>query len=168
MIRGHYANRGNVGESQKAFNLLSKRLKPLEHYQPIPYDFYNLAYLTSAGTVHDAPGLRDWSGEALERERLVGTWRELMKHVPGDETSVKDDSGIGSGSGATGTGAGAGGIGAGAGAVDGVGVSGEKSRGWVGKGRLEELLKQAGAWQVQQARQRGTGPWTLRRWVRLG
>lgn len=66
-----------AGESQKAFNLLQKRLKPLEHYQPVPYDFYSLAYLCSASTVHDAPGFRDWAGPGPERERLVGMWREL-------------------------------------------------------------------------------------------
>ncbi|WWC60922.1 uncharacterized protein I303_103498 [Kwoniella dejecticola CBS 10117] len=70
----HVENR----ESQKAFNLLSKRLKPLEHYQPVPYDFYSLSYLTSASTVHDAPTFRDWAGVGPERERLVGVWRELM------------------------------------------------------------------------------------------
>ncbi|KAL1411072.1 hypothetical protein Q8F55_002019 [Vanrija albida] len=64
-------------ESQKAFNLLQKRLKPLEHYQPVPYDFYSLAYLCSASTVHDAPGFRDWAGPGPERERLVAMWREL-------------------------------------------------------------------------------------------
>ncbi|WVW82910.1 hypothetical protein I302_104924 [Kwoniella bestiolae CBS 10118] len=70
----HVENR----ESQKAFNLLSKRLKPLEHYQPVPYDFYSLSYLTSASTVHDAPTFRDWAGVGPERDRLVGVWRELM------------------------------------------------------------------------------------------
>jgi COMPASS component SWD3 len=119
------------GESQKAFNLLSKRLKPLEHYQPIPYDFYNLAYLTSAGTVHDAPGLKDWSGEALEREKLVGTWREMMKSTDTDSTSTEQGHGRG--------------------------------RRNVKPGRLVELLKQAGAWQVQRARRRGSGPWTFDR-----
>ena len=43
----------------------------------MPYDFYSLAYLTSASTVHDAPGLRDWAGAGPEREKLVGMWREL-------------------------------------------------------------------------------------------
>ncbi|KAK6903106.1 hypothetical protein I203_108368 [Kwoniella mangroviensis CBS 8507] len=70
----HVENR----ESQKAFNLLSKRLKPLEHYQPVPYDFYSLSYLTSASTVHDAPTFRDWAGVGPEREKLVAVWRELM------------------------------------------------------------------------------------------
>ena len=68
-----------LGESQKAFNLLQKRLKPLEHYQPIPHDFYNLCYLTSAGTVHDAPGMKDWGGVIPEREKLVGMWMELTE-----------------------------------------------------------------------------------------
>jgi hypothetical protein len=113
----------DLGESQKAFNVLQKRLKPLEHYQPIPYDFYNLAYLTSAGSVHDAPGLKEWSGEALEREKLVGMWREMMKSVVA-EIPERD-----------------------------------ARRG--GKGRLEVLLRQAGAWQVMKARRRGDGPWTL-------
>jgi hypothetical protein len=36
---------------------------------------------------------------------------------------------------------------------------GEGRRG--GKGRLEKLLRQAGAWQVMRARRRGDGPWTL-------
>lgn len=66
------------GESQKAFNLLQKRLKPLEHYQPVPKDFYELAYLTSASTVHDAPSFRDWEGAGPEREKLVHVWRELI------------------------------------------------------------------------------------------
>lgn len=68
-------------ESQKAFNLLQKRLKPLEHYQPVPYDFYSLSYLTSASTVHDAPGLRDWAGTGPERERLASMWRELTDNA---------------------------------------------------------------------------------------
>lgn len=109
------------GESQKAFNLLQKRLKPLEHYQPVPYDFYSLAYLTSASTVHDAPGLRDWAGAGPERERLVQMWRELTEGRrpvgSGDLVAPTD--------------------------------------------RLLTLLKQAVAWQVQNARPRGAGPWAV-------
>lgn len=76
------------GESQKAFNLLQKRLKPLEHYQPVPHDFYNLCYLTSAGTVHDAPGLKDWRGVGPERENLVSTWRALTDAGPVGDAGV--------------------------------------------------------------------------------
>jgi hypothetical protein len=44
-------------------------------------------------------------------------------------------------------------------------TSSERKRG--SKGRLVELLKQAGAWQVMNARRRGDGPWTLNRFVLL-
>ena len=77
-------------EVQKAFNLLQKRLKPLEHYQPFPYDFYNLCYLTSAGTVHDAPGLREWGGPGPEREKLVGMWRDLLESGEGQASTSTD------------------------------------------------------------------------------
>jgi hypothetical protein len=82
----------DLGESQKAFNLLQKRLKPLEHYQPVPYDFYNLCYLTSAGTVHDAPGMKDWGGAGPERESLVSLWRELTDGVSGTEGEEQAES----------------------------------------------------------------------------
>ena len=69
--------------------MLQKRLKPLEHYQPIPYDFFNLCYLTSAGTVHDAPGLKDWAGTGPEREKLVSMWRELTDAWSGGDDVVQ-------------------------------------------------------------------------------
>ena len=74
-----------------------------------------------------------------------------MKHIPADEPREKDN---------TKEEGGGGGGGGGSGGTDG---SGERTKRWVGKGRLEELLRQAGAWQVQQAWQRGSGPWTLKR-----
>jgi hypothetical protein len=40
-------------------------------------------------------------------------------------------------------------------------VMGQREGGGRGRGRLEELLRQAGAWQVMKARRRGDGPWTL-------
>lgn len=36
-----------------------------------------------------------------------------------------------------------------------------------GKGRLEELFRQAGAWQILKSRRRGDGPWTLHRLASL-
>jgi COMPASS component SWD3 len=69
----------------------------------------------------------------LEREKLVGMWREMMKSVT--VTAVENNSAGNS----------------------------EGERG--SKGRLVELLKQAGAWQVMNARRRGDGPWTLNRSV---
>ncbi|WVQ71746.1 hypothetical protein IAR50_001287 [Cryptococcus sp. DSM 104548] len=81
----HVENR----ESQKAFNLLQKRLKALEHYQPVPYDFYSLSYLTSASTVHDAPTFRDWAGVGPERDRLTGVWREIIDSERGGEVGER-------------------------------------------------------------------------------
>lgn len=118
----------DLGESQKAFNLLQKRLKPLEHYQPYPYDFYSLSYLTSAGTVHDVPSFKDWAGVEPEREKLVGLWRDLVEseHLrPGPNTGSS---------------------------VNGASLC---------EGRLVQLLKQAGAWQVQQSTRKGKGPWRI-------
>jgi hypothetical protein len=40
-------------------------------------------------------------------------------------------------------------------------VMGQREGGGRGRGRLEELLRQAGAWQVMKARRRDDGPWTL-------
>ncbi|KAL7424024.1 hypothetical protein Q5752_001609 [Cryptotrichosporon argae] len=74
----HYLELVNARKTQAAFELLQHRLKPLEHYQPVPYDFYTLSYLLSASTVHDSPGLRHWEGAGPEREKLVARWRELM------------------------------------------------------------------------------------------
>ena len=137
---GHTSDDLCPGESQKAFNLLQKRLKPLEHYQPVPYDFYNLCYLTSASTVHDAPAMRDWGGVGPEREKLVAMWRELTEVRSGEVGSV-------SGSGA----------GAGEGVLEKVSVA---------PGRLVELLRQAAAWQVHIARKKGRTPWTVTTWVK--
>jgi COMPASS component SWD3 len=76
--------------------------------------------------------LKEWSGEALEREKLVGMWREMMKSV----TVVEKE-----------------------------GSAGDSDRKRGSRGRLVELLRQAGAWQVMNARRRGDGPWTLNRSV---
>lgn len=126
-----------LGESQKAFNLLQKRLKPLEHYQPYPYDFYSLSYLTSAGTVHDVPSFKDWAGVEPEREKLVGMWRDLVEAEHLRPASSGSD----------------------------VGRVVAGSHGTAEGGRLVQLLKQAGAWQVQHSRRRGKGPWRIASYV---
>jgi hypothetical protein len=138
-----WSGRG-VGESRKAFNLLSKRLKPLEHYQPVPYDFYSLCYLTSASTVHDAPTMRDWGGAGPERERLMGMWREIVESrvgADGELTLIDARHKLRSCGG---------------------GEGGEGERPHVPPDRLRVLFRQAAAWQVSTAISRGKSPWTVK------
>lgn len=104
----------------------------------MPYDFYNLSYLTSASTVHDAPGLRDWAGEGPEREKLVAMWKEMGQSADHGNDEVLGDKDR---------------------------DRGERERAHVKPGRLVELLKQAAAWQVGRGRRRGDGPWMVSRWV---
>ncbi|CAD6569238.1 MAG: hypothetical protein TREMPRED_005131 [Tremellales sp. Tagirdzhanova-0007] len=135
----------NNRESQKAFNHLQKRLKPLEHFQPVPYDFLNLGYLTTASTVHDAPAMRDWGGVGPERERLVATWREIVQ-----SGASRDDTSLFGSSPAKVTRT-----------YPGGGESGNKETVHIPPDRLKVLLRQAAAWQVSTARRKGTTPWAV-------
>ncbi|KDE08948.1 hypothetical protein MVLG_01038 [Microbotryum lychnidis-dioicae p1A1 Lamole] len=66
-------------ELQKAFTLLNKRLKPLEHYQPTPADFKDLCYLLSAKSVHDAPSFKAWEGVSSAREKLCDVLEQMVE-----------------------------------------------------------------------------------------
>ncbi|RXK41088.1 hypothetical protein M231_01719 [Tremella mesenterica] len=107
LIEGLLGDSGLKPQTQRAF---IKRLKPLEHYQPYPYDFYNLSYLTSASTVHDAPAFRDWKGVQREREGLVNMWHELTEKGDGNREKIH-----------------------------------------IPPHRLETLLRQAAAWQIEHS-----------------
>lgn len=65
-------------EIQKAFTLLNKRLKPLEHYQPQPQEFTDMCYLLSAKNVHDAPSFKNWEGIGASREKLVDLYQNML------------------------------------------------------------------------------------------
>ncbi|KAI9168631.1 hypothetical protein H9P43_008004 [Blastocladiella emersonii ATCC 22665] len=58
-------------EVHKAFSLLNKRLKPLEHFQTTADEFRDLCYLLTAKSVHDAACFRNWEGIGPGRERLA-------------------------------------------------------------------------------------------------
>jgi hypothetical protein len=59
----------------QAFNLLLRRLKPLEHFQSYPSEFRDLSYLLSVRAVSEGGGsFRGWGGTAEGREEIV---REL-------------------------------------------------------------------------------------------
>jgi COMPASS component SWD3 len=66
-------------ELQKAFTLLNKRLKPLEHFQPTPTEFKDLCYLLSAKSVHDAPSFQGWEGVSAGREGLVEAFGRMVE-----------------------------------------------------------------------------------------
>ena len=66
-------------ELQKAFTLLNKRLKPLEHFQPTPTEFKDLCYLLSAKSVHDAPSFKNWEGVNASRQKLVEQFGRMVE-----------------------------------------------------------------------------------------
>ncbi|KAK4053933.1 hypothetical protein OIO90_003770 [Microbotryomycetes sp. JL221] len=72
-------------ELQKAFTLLNKRLKPLEHFQPTPSEFKDLCYLLSAKTVHDAPSFKNWEGVTAARIKLVETFSKMEEVESGED-----------------------------------------------------------------------------------
>lgn len=83
--------------------------------------------------MHDVPSFKDWASVEPEREKLVGMWRDLV-----EAEHLRPSTG---------------GLNAASGSMD--------LKGRVGEGRLVELLRQAGAWQVQQCSRRGRGPWRV-------
>ncbi|WFD04701.1 hypothetical protein MVES1_000024 [Malassezia vespertilionis] len=66
-------------EYQKAFTFLTKRLKPLEHYQPHAAEFGDLCYLLSAQSVTDAPSFRSWEGIQPAREALIAEFSPILQ-----------------------------------------------------------------------------------------
>lgn len=72
-------------EYQKAFALLTKRLKPLESYRFRMDEFRDLCYLLTCKSVTDACSFRDWNGVAAYRERLVDQFAHLLTVDPADE-----------------------------------------------------------------------------------
>ncbi|KAJ3307570.1 hypothetical protein HDU93_005985, partial [Gonapodya sp. JEL0774] len=82
-------------EHQKAFGLLTKRLKPLESYQSTPTEFRDLCYLLTARSFHEVgpsasnaggfsgsgniPGVREiWEGVTQSREKLVQQFERML------------------------------------------------------------------------------------------
>lgn len=65
-------------DTQKAFALLCKRIKPLESYQKSSDEFRDLCYLLSAKSVQDAPSFKTWEGIAPGREKLVEHMHEMI------------------------------------------------------------------------------------------
>lgn len=59
-------------ESQKAFTLLHKRIKPLESMKVCTTEeFRDLSYLLTTESVHDVAAFKSWEGIYREREQLI-------------------------------------------------------------------------------------------------
>ena len=66
-------------ESQLAFALLNRRLKPLEAQCTVAGDdFKDLAYLTTCRSIRDAPAFREWPGVATSRAKLEQDLKSMM------------------------------------------------------------------------------------------
>eukprot|EP00004_Rigifila_ramosa_P020461 TRINITY_DN5305_c0_g1_i1.p1 TRINITY_DN5305_c0_g1~~TRINITY_DN5305_c0_g1_i1.p1 ORF type:complete len:658 (+),score=115.67 TRINITY_DN5305_c0_g1_i1:278-1975(+) len=66
-------------EFQRAFNLLTKRLKPLEAHQTQPREFSDMCYMLTCRSVQDSPSFRLWDGDIVAaRERLVERFDRLL------------------------------------------------------------------------------------------
>lgn len=76
-------------DSQRAFDLMVQRLKPLEAVGEAhaPGQFHDLCYLLSCHSVQSAPSFRDWGGRAEGRsqlvERLDALWQLESRHQGG-------------------------------------------------------------------------------------
>ncbi|CAK9879892.1 unnamed protein product [Sphagnum jensenii] len=66
-------------EHQKAFVLLTKRLKPLEQMGSLHNEFKDLCYLLTCKCIQDAPFFKNWEGVASSREKLVEQFSSMME-----------------------------------------------------------------------------------------
>ncbi|PVU86082.1 hypothetical protein BB560_006816, partial [Smittium megazygosporum] len=81
------------GEFQKAFSLLTKKIKPLERHENFTGEFRDLCYLLTAKSVQDAPSFKGWDGVVSARQKLaddlqsvleleMGDWQSDNSHIP--------------------------------------------------------------------------------------
>ncbi|KAJ1725153.1 hypothetical protein LPJ53_000649 [Coemansia erecta] len=66
-------------ESQKAFTILNKHLKPLEAQQSFQGEFRDLCYLLTTKSIQDAPAFRNWDGIASSREKLAEYLQNILE-----------------------------------------------------------------------------------------
>ncbi|KAJ3417585.1 hypothetical protein HDV05_000042 [Chytridiales sp. JEL 0842] len=78
MYKQQYLEYIDHHEIQKAFNHLTKRLKPLEHLATTPTEFRDICYLLTAKSVHDAPSFKTWEGIGPSREKLAEHFQTMM------------------------------------------------------------------------------------------
>ncbi|CAM6106108.1 unnamed protein product [Calypogeia fissa] len=66
-------------EYQKAFTLLTKRLKPLEQMGTLHNEFKDLCYLLTCKCIQDAPFFKNWESVAASREKLVEQFSSMLE-----------------------------------------------------------------------------------------
>ena len=71
-------------EYQKAFQLLSRRLKPLENMGATQQEFKDLCYLLTCKSIMDVPSCRDWEGVMSNREKLIDQFHSVLFEFEGD------------------------------------------------------------------------------------
>jgi COMPASS component SWD3 len=71
-------------EYQKAFTLLSRRLKPLENMQATQHEFKDLCYLLTCKSIQDAPSCKDWEGVMASREKLIEQFHTVLFELEGE------------------------------------------------------------------------------------
>ncbi|PVU98683.1 hypothetical protein BB559_001374 [Furculomyces boomerangus] len=72
------------GEFQKAFSILTKRLKPLERHQTFTGEFRDLCYLLTAKSIQDAPLFKGWDGILSARQKLADDLQSVLELEIGD------------------------------------------------------------------------------------
>ncbi|XP_024385842.1 uncharacterized protein [Physcomitrium patens] len=78
-------------EYQKAFALLTKRLKPLEQMGSLHNEFKDLCYLLTCKSIQDAPFFKTWEGVASSREKLVEQFSSMLEIENNDFAVVRHE-----------------------------------------------------------------------------
>lgn len=66
-------------ELQKAFTLLTRKLKPLEHFETIPNEFRDLCYLLTSKSINEVASFKNWEGVVPSREKLAEQLQNMMQ-----------------------------------------------------------------------------------------
>ncbi|KNC74874.1 hypothetical protein SARC_12589, partial [Sphaeroforma arctica JP610] len=76
-------------EYQKAYTLMTRKLKPLEHYA-LPGEFRELCYLLTCSSLQDSPVFKNWDSPTAAREKLVMQADKLLEvdHVVNEDVAV--------------------------------------------------------------------------------
>eukprot|EP01134_Creolimax_fragrantissima_P007018 CFRG7018T1 len=64
-------------EYQKAYTLMTRKLKPLEHFA-LPGEFRELCYLLTCSSLQESPSYKTWESASAARERLVEQFEKLL------------------------------------------------------------------------------------------